>query len=449
MWCQGTRFIKNHTATECALNDLADNQIRDVANFMGHAIDIHNNIYRRPVEKRDVLQMSQILEESLETNERDEQLSDESSEIEDCNLPLDSDSEDYTPKQKKRKHGEGLTRICGLKTPWTKREKLAVIKNFEECIREDKLPSMEQLLVKLAVLKELKHRSPTFFKVMHHNELQRKRNSSSYKDNTLPSNAECAIAIENCREFQHLTVAALNPPLLTCGLKVHPHYAIGQCRSANPIPNRAWSYNTYTKKRNITETDLCECGEQGTPEHITFNCTLNNEWTTELRQSLQDILYKKCSEMNISLTYLIQLTNMITIKAMEEYIIKRRTNSRIPGGTPPDAGINHNMLCGFAGRPSGMPIRTRLLSVFMKGSRADGSSVDVFVINDTDIHHFWYSRKCDMEWTNTNVINLIDMYRDRTVLWDCRLLDYKNKNKRNDAFLEISVSFGMEKIEIE
>ncbi|KAF5276617.1 hypothetical protein FQR65_LT16264 [Abscondita terminalis] len=257
--------LRKHIATECALNDLADNQIRDVANFMGHAIDIHNNIYRRPVEKRDVLQMSQILEEvqgdreqideddselndssqfanvlrnqqSLETNERDEQLSDESSEIEDCNLPLDSDCEDYTPKQKKkRKHGEGLTRICGLKTPWTKREKLAVIKNFEEYIREDRLPSMEQLLVKLAVLKELKHRSPTSVRSCIHNELQRKRNSSSYKDketvrnrwtesmkmelttvfcdhfedNTLPSNAECAIAIENCREFQHLTVAAL------------------------------------------------------------------------------------------------------------------------------------------------------------------------------------------------------------------------------------------------
>ncbi|KAF5271416.1 hypothetical protein FQR65_LT17621 [Abscondita terminalis] len=288
-------FLLRKYANLCGAKE-PDNQIRDVANFMGHAIDIHNNIYRRPVEKRDVLQMSQILEEvqgdreqideddselndsshfanisrnqqSLETNERDEQLSDESSEIEDCNLPLDSDSEDYTPKQKKRKHGEGLTRICGLKTPWTKREKLAVIKNFEECIREDKLPSMEQLLVKLAVLKELKHSSPTSVRSCIHNELQRKRNSSSYKDketvrnswtesmkmelttvfcdhfedNTLPSNAECAIAIENCREFQHLTVAALNPPLLTCGLKVHPHYANRQCRSANPIPNRAWS----------------------------------------------------------------------------------------------------------------------------------------------------------------------------------------------------------------
>ena len=54
-----------------------------------------------------------------------------------------------------------------------------------------------------------------------------------------------------------------------------------------------------------------------------------------------------------------------------------------------------------------------------------------------------------MEWTNDKVINLIYLYRDRPVLWDCRLKEYKDRNKRMDALLEIAFSFGVEKGEIE
>ena len=54
-----------------------------------------------------------------------------------------------------------------------------------------------------------------------------------------------------------------------------------------------------------------------------------------------------------------------------------------------------------------------------------------------------------MEWTNDKVVNLIDLYRNRPVLWDCRLKEYKDRNKRMDALLEIAFSFGVEKGEIE
>ncbi|KAG5886241.1 hypothetical protein JTB14_008908 [Gonioctena quinquepunctata] len=43
-----------------------------------------------------------------------------------------------------------------------------------------------------------------------------------------------------------------------------------------------------------------------------------------------------------------------------------------------------------------------------------------------------------MEWTNEKVINLINLYWDRPVLWDCRLKDYKDRNKKMDALLEIA-----------
>ncbi|KAK4882274.1 hypothetical protein RN001_005593 [Aquatica leii] len=205
-------LLRKQIATECALNDLADNQIRDVANFMGHAIDIHNNIYRRPIEKRDIIQMSQILEKiqyhddsemieeqitsdlnldnntlnlsssvpinQQETNETALQMLDEPNQSEDSDVSSDSDSEEYTPKPKtKRKHIEGLNRVCGAKRPWTNPEKMAVIKNFEEYIKEDRLPSMDQLLIKLAPLVELKNRSPTSVRSWIQNELQRRRSN--------------------------------------------------------------------------------------------------------------------------------------------------------------------------------------------------------------------------------------------------------------------------------
>jgi len=54
-----------------------------------------------------------------------------------------------------------------------------------------------------------------------------------------------------------------------------------------------------------------------------------------------------------------------------------------------------------------------------------------------------------MEWTNEKVLSLIDLYRDRPVLWDCRLKQYRNRNKRMDALLEISGRLRVEKEEIE
>ncbi|XP_072386709.1 uncharacterized protein [Diabrotica undecimpunctata] len=53
-----------------------------------------------------------------------------------------------------------------------------------------------------------------------------------------------------------------------------------------------------------------------------------------------------------------------------------------------------------------------------------------------------------MEWNEENTQNLLDMYHERPVLWNSRLADYKDRNKRRDALLEISVSFGVEKEEI-
>lgn len=54
-----------------------------------------------------------------------------------------------------------------------------------------------------------------------------------------------------------------------------------------------------------------------------------------------------------------------------------------------------------------------------------------------------------MEWTSEQVIQLLNMYHQRPILWDCRLRDYKDRNKRHDALVEIAVSFGLVKDEVE
>ncbi len=54
-----------------------------------------------------------------------------------------------------------------------------------------------------------------------------------------------------------------------------------------------------------------------------------------------------------------------------------------------------------------------------------------------------------MEWSKEKTLELIQFYKERPVLWDCTLADYKNKNKRHDALTEIAIHFQVEKVEIE
>lgn len=54
-----------------------------------------------------------------------------------------------------------------------------------------------------------------------------------------------------------------------------------------------------------------------------------------------------------------------------------------------------------------------------------------------------------MEWANTNVSQLIDLYREHEVLWNTKLLDFKNRNKKHDAWTAIAKYFQTDKDEVE
>lgn len=54
-----------------------------------------------------------------------------------------------------------------------------------------------------------------------------------------------------------------------------------------------------------------------------------------------------------------------------------------------------------------------------------------------------------MAWTNAEVFELINLYRERPILWNFHLKDYKNKKKKKAAVLEIVNSLNVSKKEVE
>lgn len=58
---RGTK-LRKHIATQCVNLNLDDNEVSDLANFMGHAEKIHKEIYRQPIKSREILGISRLLE---------------------------------------------------------------------------------------------------------------------------------------------------------------------------------------------------------------------------------------------------------------------------------------------------------------------------------------------------------------------------------------------------
>ena len=54
-----------------------------------------------------------------------------------------------------------------------------------------------------------------------------------------------------------------------------------------------------------------------------------------------------------------------------------------------------------------------------------------------------------VEWSDGRTISFIEMYRECSFLWDPIGSLYKNRNKRLDGLMEIAVSFGIGKCDVE
>lgn len=73
---RGTK-LRKHIATFCASMELADTEVSDLANFMGHAEKIHKEVYRQPIISRDILNITQHLEAAHGCNSSSEEESED------------------------------------------------------------------------------------------------------------------------------------------------------------------------------------------------------------------------------------------------------------------------------------------------------------------------------------------------------------------------------------
>lgn len=60
--------LRKHMATKCLSLNLSKTEVSHVANFMDHHQNVHKQIYRQPVAKVDILDMSKILERAVNTS---------------------------------------------------------------------------------------------------------------------------------------------------------------------------------------------------------------------------------------------------------------------------------------------------------------------------------------------------------------------------------------------
>ncbi|KAL4720031.1 hypothetical protein ACJJTC_014225 [Scirpophaga incertulas] len=52
-------------------------------------------------------------------------------------------------------------------------------------------------------------------------------------------------------------------------------------------------------------------------------------------------------------------------------------------------------------------------------------------------------------WSNENVITLIELFQERQVLWNPQMDEYKDRNKKHDAWMQIAAEFNLDKQAIE
>lgn len=54
-----------------------------------------------------------------------------------------------------------------------------------------------------------------------------------------------------------------------------------------------------------------------------------------------------------------------------------------------------------------------------------------------------------MEWTKNNTTRLIEQYREKRVLWDPTVMEFKDRNKKHDAWAELGAGMNTDAMEVE
>ncbi|XP_067214133.1 uncharacterized protein, partial [Linepithema humile] len=203
---RGTK-LRKHIATKCILLNLQGDEVEDLANYMGHAQNIHKEYYRQPIISRDILRMSQLLEkvqedpnanedEESDTDKEEENENDEENAL--CNTKSDLNSNDsygielfepyvtdsessydnnnITIKRKRSTSPYGKTK----RRRWSNEEQEIVTKLFGKYIKSSHLSSTQKILAAIKTHKSLQNRTAPQIRSWLHN--QRKLNHTTCGD---------------------------------------------------------------------------------------------------------------------------------------------------------------------------------------------------------------------------------------------------------------------------
>ncbi|XP_066590664.1 uncharacterized protein [Prorops nasuta] len=178
--------LRKHIATKCISLNLSENEVSDLANFMGHAEKIHKNIYRQPLIDREIVKMSYLLEKAQGEESSDKDTDDsEFSDVEDSNFSSTNKSPHFSgsritevtsPKIKTSKKRRSTSPYGAVKRRrWSIKEKDAVLSTFNENLKNGSLPSLKRIQEIITANPCLHQRTAAQIKTWLHNQLKCKK----------------------------------------------------------------------------------------------------------------------------------------------------------------------------------------------------------------------------------------------------------------------------------
>ncbi|XP_063978985.1 uncharacterized protein LOC135163467 [Diachasmimorpha longicaudata] len=161
---RGTQ-LRKHIATRCINLNLSENQVTDLANFMGHHEKIHREIYHQPVLKTDIIKISKILntaqgfdESDVSADEND--VSGTSSRMMSSRADRYGDSSTSRVSDGNRSYNSSVGQFAinnAIPKRWSIAQRNTVLSAFDKYLAESKMPTgaaMQTLIDSNACLKE-------------------------------------------------------------------------------------------------------------------------------------------------------------------------------------------------------------------------------------------------------------------------------------------------------
>ncbi|XP_043283986.1 uncharacterized protein [Venturia canescens] len=213
--------LRKHVATTCINLDLSENEVAEVAQFMGHAEKIHRVHYRQSIVSREIVKMSKVLERAQEDpdgndekstdSERDSggesesEIRDDSSvrsvkknkggemkkknskrakkiseqrEDSDSDSNFDSDSDPYSQgsgSQRKNKRSTSSHGPVIKRKRWSTEDKNIALELFGHNIQKRSYPSLKEIEKKCAEYPTLRSRKPQVIKTWISNEIKKRQ----------------------------------------------------------------------------------------------------------------------------------------------------------------------------------------------------------------------------------------------------------------------------------